>query len=198
MLKTKHFKINMIAKDPSLEAVAESQAYYDLPYMCSCQVQDECNLAEDSPYIIGLFQADQLRQGSSPVKVCIVDTGYGLGHPGLPNSSHGINGYSPYIGTDKHWDIDGHSHGTHCAGTIGAIGSNGTGVTSVNPDPNKFTFFIAKGLTNSGTGTTVGIIAAIKICVEMGDKVISMILGCDGCDNAVEEAVMKVAYNEPG
>jgi hypothetical protein len=25
-----------------------------------------------------------------------------------------------------------------------------------------------------------------------------MILGCDGCDNAVEEAVMKVAYNEPG
>jgi serine protease len=53
-----------------------------------------------------------------------------------------------------------------------------------------------KGLRNSGTGSTAGIIAAINKCVEMGAKVISMSLGCNGCYSVVEEALMKEAYNE--
>jgi subtilisin family serine protease len=99
-----------------------------------------------------------------------------MGHPGLSNSSHGIDGYSPY-GNDKHWDVDGNSHGTHCVGTIGAIGSNGIGVTSINPDPDKFTFFIGKGLKNSGSGPAADIFAAVGKCVAMGAKVISMSFG---------------------
>jgi hypothetical protein len=95
-LKTKRSEINRIAKDPNIKAVAESQTYHALPYTRGGQAQDERNLAEDSPYGIGLVQADQLEQGPSPVKVCVVDTGYGLGHPDLPNSSHGIDGYSSY------------------------------------------------------------------------------------------------------
>ena len=30
--------------------------------------------------------------------------------------------------------LDGHSHGSHCAGTIGAVGNNGEGVVGVNWD----------------------------------------------------------------
>ena len=48
--------------------------------------------------------------------------------------------------------MDGHGHGTHCAGSIGAIGENNEGVVGVNPDPSKFSFFIAKGLSDSGSG----------------------------------------------
>ena len=50
--------------------------------------------------------------------------------------------------------------GTHCAGTIGAIGGNGEGVDSVNPDPDpsKFGFFIGKGLTDSGSGSNSGVL----------------------------------------
>jgi subtilisin family serine protease len=194
-LKTKRSKINKIAKDPNIEAVSVSQTYHTLPHMRGRQAQDERNLVEETiPYGIGLVQADQLAQGPNSVTVCIIDTGYGLGHPDLPNITHDINGYSPY-GTDERWDVDVDSHGTHCAGTIGAIGSNDIGVTSVNPDPFKFTFFIGKGLKNSGSGTTAGVIAAVDACVENGAKVISMSLGCEGCYSSVEEAAMKDAYD---
>lgn len=39
--------------------------------------------------------------------------GYGLGHEDLPDNSHGVNGYSPYVASDSSqpWDIDGHGHG---------------------------------------------------------------------------------------
>ena len=193
-LKTKRSKVNKIAKDPNIEAVAESQTYHALPHTRGGHVKDERNLAQSVPYGIGLVQADLVPQGSTPIKVCVIDTGYGLGHPDLPTSSHGVDGYSPYGGSER-WDVDGDGHGTHCAGIIGAVG-NSRGVVGVNPDPTKFTFYIGKGLTNGGSGTTTNIIAAVEKCVEVGAKVISMSLGCDGCYSSVEEAAMKDAYNE--
>ena len=75
------------------------------------------------------------------------------------------------------WNIDGHGHGTHCAGTIGAIGDNEIGVTSVNPDPSKFQFIIGKGLSDSGSGTSATVMSAVEQCVTKGAKVISMSLG---------------------
>jgi subtilisin family serine protease len=196
-LKTKRFKMNQIANHPDIETVAESQTYHALPYTRGGQVQDERNLVDLAPYGIGLVQADQLVQGPNKVTVCVIDTGYGLGHPDLPNITYGVEGYSPYGTDEERWDVDGNSHGTHCAGTIGAIGSNDIGVTSVNPDPDKFTFFIGKGLRNSGSGPTASIIAAVDECVTAGAKVISMSLGCAGnCFTAVEQAVLKDAYDD--
>jgi serine protease len=197
-IKTKRSKINKIAKDPNVEAVAESDTYYALPHMRGGQAQDERNLAEQIPYGIGLVQADQFNQIVQPADnsmiVCVVDTGYGLGHPDLPNSNdHGTKGYSPY-GPDERWDVDGNGHGTHCAGTIGAIGNNDEGVTSVNPDPDKFTFFIGKGLPNSGSGSTANVLAAFDACVEGGAKVISMSLG-GGSENSVTKAAFQDAYD---
>ncbi len=57
------------------------------------------------------------------VKICVVDTGYDLGHPDLPNV--GVTGWDTNVASKGVWDVDLHSHGTHCAGTIGAIGGNG-------------------------------------------------------------------------
>jgi subtilisin family serine protease len=200
-LKTKRFKTNQIANHPDIEAVAESQTYHALPYTRGGQAQDERNLVDldEVPYGIGLVQADKLVQGPNNVTVCIVDTGYGLGHPDLPNTTHGIDGssYSDWDTNEERWDVDGNSHGTHCAGTIGAIGSNDIGVTSVNPDPEKFTFFIGKGLTNSGSGSSASVIEAVDACVSAGAKVISMSLGCAGdCFTTVEQAVLKDAYDD--
>jgi len=58
------------------------------------------------------------------VKICVVDTGYDLGHPDLPSDN--VTGWDPTTGSyaDGLWYVDGHSHGTHCAGTIGAISGN--------------------------------------------------------------------------
>ena len=65
---------------------------------------------------------------ASSIKICVVDTGYDLGHVDLPFDN--VTGWEPNIpelypdfGV---WDVDLHSkgHGTHSAGIIGAIGGN--------------------------------------------------------------------------
>ena len=80
-------------------------------------------LAEITPYGIEMVKSEIViskGQGmiTSPRKICVVDTGYALGHPDLP--SNGVTGFSPY-GEGELWSVDGNSHGTHCAGTIGAV-----------------------------------------------------------------------------
>ena len=158
-------------------------------------------LAEETPWGINMVKSAEVNEktppaNATPVKICVVDTGYGLGHPDLPNSSqHGVDGYSPYSG--QLWNVDGHGHGTHCAGTIGAIGDNGEGVTSVNPDPNKFEFFIGKGLTDSGSGSSSGVMAAVKECANKGAKVISMSLGGGGYSQTYDNDYMDL-YKDDG
>ena len=140
-IKAKRSQIKDIGKDPNVEAISEDYPVYALPHVPgdSHERRGDRRLNENFPYGIGMVEADKLAQGPNPVKVCVVDTGYDEGHEDLPTSSeHGVDGFSPYDG--QLWNNDGHGHGTHCAGTIGAIGNNGIGVTSVNPNPNKFSF----------------------------------------------------------
>ena len=70
-------------------------------------------------------------------------------------------------------------------------------MTSVNPDPTKFTFFIGKGLANSGSGSTAGVIDAVNACVEAGAKVISMSLGGGGY-SAIDNASYEDIYDQNG
>ena len=159
-------------------------------------------LAEDIPYGITMVKSAYVNAqtppaDATPIHICVVDTGYGLGHPDLPNSSqHGVEGFSPY-GPDELWNVDGDGHGTHCAGTIGAIGGNNIGVTSVNPDPSKFKFFIGKGLTNSGSGSTSDVMDAVQACADNGAKVISMSLG-GGAPSATINAKYEELYEAGG
>lgn len=155
---------------------------------------------EEVPYGITMVRAaDAIAKGADMdttlQKVCVVDTGYDLGHEDLPNANeHGVTGYNAYPGEGK-WHTDGNSHGTHCAGTIGAIGSNELGVVGVNPDPTKFSFHIGKGLTDSGTGSNAGVMAAVNSCVDAGARVISMSLG-GGSYSHEDDAVFKNLYEE--
>jgi hypothetical protein len=51
------------------------------------------------------------------------------------------------------------------------------GVTSVNPDPARFSFHIGKGLKDSGSGYNSMVMAAVNDCRDQGAHVISMSLG---------------------
>jgi len=100
-------------------------------------------------------------EGSSPpgggdysgVRVAILDTGIDLDHPDL-NVSDTCQ-YNSMGGADAD---DGHGHGTHVAGTVGAIAGNGLGVRGTAPG---VTLCPVKVLDDSGSGSWSGVIAGI-------------------------------------
>jgi serine protease len=64
-------------------------------------------LPETVPYGITMVQADQVAHAVANRKtICIMDSGYALGHPDLPSTAADVNGYS------TEWSQDGCRHGT--------------------------------------------------------------------------------------
>lgn len=149
-------------------------------------------LAESSPYGISMVQADQVSDASTGNQtVCIVDTGYDLGHEDL--QSLRVTGSDGYGAFDTGlWSNDGHGHGTHVAGTIAGIGGNDLGVVGVNPS-NHLNLHIVKVFDDNGDWAYGSdLIAAIDQCAQAGANVISMSLGGSG-SSASENAAFEQA-----
>jgi subtilisin family serine protease len=116
--------------------------------------------------------------GKRSIVVGDIDTGIDYNHPDLKasarpntlecNGTPGVdddgNGYVDDchgIDTINHDSnpMDDNGHGTHTAGTIGAIGNNGTGVSGVNW---KVTILACKSHDSSGNGTSASIIECMQ------------------------------------
>lgn len=115
--------------------------------------------------------------GSRDVVVAVIDTGIDYNHPDLapniwknPGETAGNlidddgNGYPDDIygiDTFNHfsWPFDDNGHGTHVAGTIGAVGNNGIGVAGVNWNVQIVT---CKFLNAGGSGDTSGAVECLE------------------------------------
>ena len=74
------------------------------------EAQHGRRLAEQTPYGIDMVNASHVWEYTpvmtDPIKICVVDTGYDLGHEDLPTESvHGVDGFDQY---GQLWSVDGH------------------------------------------------------------------------------------------
>src|SRR5512143_2206920 len=122
------------------------------------------------------------------VDVAVIDTGVDFQHPDL-NVVGGVTCSAPFIfwATCNTGGDDDHFHGTHVAGTIGAL-DNGIGVVGVAPGAR---IWAVKVLSSSGSGYSSQIIAGIDWVTAHAStiEVANMSLGGAGFSQAEYDAI---------
>lgn len=122
------------------------------------------------------------------IKVFVLDTGIDGTHPDLAGNYKGGISFVPTESSP----MDFNSHGTHCAGTIGAR-INGAGVVGVAP---AAYLYAVKVLPVSGPGQWSWLIGGIDWCMKKkGRRILSMSLGGAAAPSAVE-AICNAAWNK--
>ncbi|RUO27481.1 S8 family serine peptidase [Aliidiomarina sanyensis] len=126
----------------------------------------------NSPYGIVMVQADQVSAAlAGNRKVCVIDSGYDLGHPDLQTS--GVDGV--FDSGTGNWFTDENGHGTHVTGTIAAL-QNGLGVVGVIPN-GQLNIHVVKVFGANGWAYSSNLIAAADQCANYGSDIINMSLG---------------------
>lgn len=146
--------------------------------------------------------------GSNDVVVAVIDTGVDYNHPdlkdnmwtntgeipgdGIDNDGNGViddvYGYNAYA--DDGDPMDGHSHGTHCAGTIAAQGNNRQGISGVAWDAKVMA---VKIFDDSGKTSSDAILRGILYATENGARITSNSWGGGRKNNLIKEAFEKSA-----
>jgi len=135
-------------------------------------------------------QAWDTSTGSNSIVVAVIDTGMDISHPDLTGIS--VNPYSAITGSSN--VSDGVGHGTHVAGTVGAIGNNSVGVVGVNWNVS----IMPVQVCSPGGCALTAIVNGIYRAADNGAKVINMSLGTrapgiDTCSSA-QDTYKAIAY----
>jgi len=150
-------------------------------------------------------EAWDIATGNSQIIVAVIDTGVDYSHPdlaanmwvnepeyhGAPGVDDDGNGYVDDIYGYDFCNSDGdpyddHYHGTHCAGTIGAIGNNGQGVAGVCW---SVRIMAVKFLDSGGSGWTDDAIRSVEYTVLMGADLSSNSWGGGGYSQGLKDAI---------
>ena len=107
------------------------------------------------------------------IRVAVLDTGIDTSHPDFAGRIELTRSF--IVGESAK---DGNGHGTHVAGTIGAVRTPAGGKRRFSVAPNS-RLLIGKVLSNAGSGTSGGVLEGMNWAIEQGADVISMSLGSD-------------------
>lgn len=137
--------------------------------------------------------------------IAVLDTGIDLTHPdlqanlwtnskeipgnGIDDDGNGVvddvHGYNAHAQTGDPSDLDG--HGTHCAGTIGAVGNNDRGVVGVNWETRIMPIKIFND-EKKPRASTSAILRGVSYASRNGARLTSNSYGGSGYSRSVERA----------
>jgi len=133
--------------------------------------------------------------GSEEVVVAVIDSGIDYNHPDLKDnmwtSEDGHHGFNAI--NNSYYPMDDLGHGTHVAGTIGAVGDNDLGVVGVNWE---ISLMAVKFIGEEGGGTVGNAIAGLEYVLERkrdGENIVatSNSWGGGGYSELLYEAIEK-------
>jgi subtilisin family serine protease len=150
---------------------------------------------------IGAPTAWDLTQGSNSVVVAVVDSGVDYTHTDLDGNiwtnaaeiSNGLDDDGNGLVDDRNgWDfyggdaapLDDFGHGTHVAGTIGAEGNNGEGITGVN-----WRVKVMPLRVGNTTLSGAAIYQAFRYACAKGARVVNGSFGGDASDGLIRMAI---------
>lgn len=142
--------------------------------------------SQTTPY--GITRVNGGVSGAGRV-ACVIDSGVDLDHPDL-NVDTGRSRTFITSGKDARSADDGNGHGTHVAGTIGAL-DNGQGVIGVAAGA---TIIGIKVLDSRGSGAYSAVIAGVDYAATAGCSVANMSLG-GPVSQALDDAVLAASRN---
>lgn len=146
---------------------------------------------------------DQFTDGSGVI-VAVIDSGVDYDHEDLQANMWVNPGEIPDNGLDDDMNgfvddvhgydfrnndgdpMDDHKHGTHVAGTIGAVGNNAIGVAGVNWTAK---IMAVKFLSSSASGTLADAVAGIDYAVANGAKILNNSWGSSTFNAALLDAI---------
>ena len=207
--------LELAAGESVTDAVAELESRPDVLYAEPNYVITASSVPNDTSFSnlwalnatngvdINAPEAWDISTGSASVRVGVLDSGIDYNHPDLAgniwsNPNESLNGRDDdgngFVDDVRGWDFADHDadpmdvlgHGTHVAGTIGAKGNNGRGITGVNWNVSLVPLRV---LGADGSGSTADAANAIVYARSIGVTVINMSFGGPYYSRMMAEAI---------
>ncbi|NVJ60395.1 MAG: S8 family serine peptidase [Gammaproteobacteria bacterium] len=185
--------LNELKADPQVVSIEEDYKRYPMAIF-----EDSAGNPHDVqviPYAVVQSEADQLTLQSGQ-KVCVIDSGIA----GAEGETGGFNSdfnWAAITGDNDtgtgNWNEDGGPHGTHVAGTVGAL-DNDVGVIGMAPG---VPMHIIKVFNAAGWGYSSDLAYAAGKCADAGANIITMSLGGGG-SNAIESNAFQSFTDDGG